>query len=225
MSKAVRRVWLALAVTGLFGLPTTVHAQLDQYDYEYLRFRGVGLDLGYLWANKVESTTMFGGRVDLGYAGPGLRIVPGLHYWSANIKSSEIGKLEDQLRRILEEANPGEPIPDITLGQIKWSDVILSLDGHFVWEIPFGALSFLGAGLSAHFLNGSGEAVNETFVEDLLDGISAGFNAHAGLEVPLSSSVRLYGTGRFELLDDLNYFLLGAGIQFMLGGEDERSSP
>ena len=216
------RAWLIGA--GLCAaVPADARAQLDQYDYEYLTFRGIGLDVGGLWANKVEPTVSFGGRVDLGYAGPGLRVVPGLRYWRSKIKAEEIATLEDQLRRILEEANPGQPIPEIELGSIRWSDVVLSLDGHFVWEIPFGALSFLGAGASAHFLNGSGEAVNETFVEDLLDRVSAGFNAHGGLEIPVSPSLRLYGQGRFEILDDLNYFELRAGVQFMFGGADERT--
>ena len=72
---------LVLGVIGLLTTPATVHAQLDQYDYEYLSFRGIGADVGQIWPNKVEPTTSWGGRVDMGYAGPGLRIVPGLRFW------------------------------------------------------------------------------------------------------------------------------------------------
>jgi hypothetical protein len=224
MRLAVRRIGLVLVLGGGLAAPGPVAAQLDRYDYEYLSFRGIGLDAGYMWANKVDPTVTFGGRVDLGYAGPGLRIVPGLRYWSSTVKDAEVAQFESTLRRILEEANPGQPVPDVELGSIKWSDVVLSLDGHFVWEIPGGLLSYLGAGFAAHFLNGSGEVVNETFIEDLLDRVSAGFNAHAGLEAPLSRTLRLYGAGRFEILDDLNYFQLNAGLQFMFGGgADERA--
>ncbi len=223
MTEAVRRYAGVLGVVVVLAFPGYAHAQLDQYDYEYLSFRGVGLEAGYLWANKVDPTATFGARFDMGYAGPGLRIVPGIRYWSSNVKASEVAGFEDRLQQILEEANPGQPVPDVELGQIKWSDLVLTLDGHFVWEVPFGALTFLGAGFSAHFLNGSGEVVNETFIEDLLDRVSAGVNAHTGLEIPLSPKLRLYGSGKYEILDDLSYFEMRAGLQFLFGaGADER---
>lgn len=224
MRFAAWRIGFGLAIVGMLGAPGSAQAQLDRYDYEYLSFRGIGLDVGYLWANKVDPTVSFGGRVDLGYAGPGLRIVPGIRYWSSTVKDAEVAGFEATLRRILEEANPGQPVPDVELGSIRWSDVVISLDGHFVWEIPGGLLSYLGAGFAAHFLNGSGEVVNETFIEDLLDRVSAGLNAHGGFEWPLSPTLRLYSGGRFEILDDLNYFQLNAGLQFMFGGgADERT--
>jgi hypothetical protein len=223
MSNAARRACLWGLVLGAVLAPRGASAQLDRYDYEYLGFRGVGLEAGYLWANKVDPVATFGARFDLGYAGPGLRIVPGIRYWSSQLKQSEVTELEERLRQIIAEANPGEEPPAVDLGTVKWSDVVLTLDGHFVWEVPLGLLTYLGAGFSAHILNGSGDVVNETFLEDLLDRTSAGVNAHAGLEYLISPAVRLYGTARYEILDDLSYLALMGGFQFMFGGApDER---
>lgn len=223
MTDAVWRGWLWIVALAGLGVPGRAQAQLDRYDYEYLTFRGLGVEAGYLWANKVDPTPTFGARFDLGYAGPGLRIVPGVRYWSSHLKDDEVRGLEDRLRQIIQEANPDQPVPDIDLGTVKWSDVVLTLDGHFVWEIPFGMLSYLGAGFSAHILNGSGEVVNETFLEDLLDRASAGVNVHGGLEYVLNPGLRLYGTAKYEILDDLSYFGMMAGLQFMFGGStDER---
>jgi hypothetical protein len=40
----------------------------------------------------------------------------------------------------------------------------------------------------------------------------------------VSPSLRLYGSAKYEILDDLNYFELRGGLQFMFGGgTDERS--
>lgn len=224
MSDVARGAWVWLAVLGGLLAPTGAQAQLDRYDYDYLSFRGVGLEAGYLWANKVDPVATFGARFDLGYAGPGLRIVPGVRYWASQLKQSEVAQLEDRLRQIIETTNPGEPVPDIDLGTVRWSDVVITLDGHFVWEVPLGLLTYLGAGVSAHILNGSGSAIDDTFLEDLLDRASAGVNAHAGMEYLVTPAVRLYGTARYDVLDDLNYFSLMGGIQFMFGGNpDERS--
>jgi opacity protein-like surface antigen len=79
-------------------------------------------------------------------------------------------------------------------------------------------LTFAGAGASAHLLNGDGAAINGTFVEDLLDSVTAGFNLHAGLEYPVTDRFRVYGQGRYEVLGDLQYVQVRTGLQFMIGG-------
>jgi hypothetical protein len=104
----------------------------------------------------------------------------------------------------------------VDLGSIDWSDFILSLDGHFVWAIPFNLLSYAGAGASLHVMNGDGEAISGTFVEDLLDSVVPGFNVHGGLEIPVSDQFRLYGLARYELMEDLRYFEVRVGGQIML---------
>jgi hypothetical protein len=77
-------------------------------------------------------------------------------------------------------------------------------------------LTFLGLGVAAHFQNGSGEAVDDTFVEDLIDSTLAGANLHAGIEVPLSRRFRAYGDARYELAGDVRFFGVRAGLQIML---------
>jgi hypothetical protein len=87
-----------------------------------------------------------------------------------------------------------------------------------VWRVPYGVLTFAGAGASVHFLDGAGEAIAGTFVEDLLDSVSAGFGLQAGIELPVTSGLRLYGAGRLELLEDLRYAALRGGLQLHFGG-------
>ena len=98
------------------------------------------------------------------------------------------------------------------------SDVVVSMDGHYVWSVPLNLYFFAGVGLSVHFLSGSGALVDDTFVEDLLDSVSAGFSLQAGLEYPLTDRVRLYGGSKFEVLGDLNYFELRGGLTIIWGG-------
>ena len=214
----------AVLVTGLAAgsggaLAGPAHAQeLADYDYEHLALRGIGLEVGHLWANKVEPVRTYGMRMDLGYLGPGLRIAPSITYWSSRIKAREVDELESRLEGLITQTRPGVSSAPVSLGVIDWSDLALAVDAHVVWRVPYGLLTFAGAGASVHFLNGTGKAIAGTFVEDLLDSVSAGFGLQGGIEVPLATGLRLYGAGRLELLEDLRYAALRTGLQFHFGG-------
>ena len=217
MKRALSGILGAVAVLSL--LPAAMVAQgLEDYDYENLAFRGFSLEGGYIWPSRVDPTYTVGIRMDLGYLGPGLRIVPGVSFWSSSLEDGEVAELEAKLDQlILDQVTPGPGWTGTDLGVVDWSDLTLSLDAHLVWAIPFDLLSFAGAGLSAHIMNGEGSAISGTFVEDLLDTVSPGFNLHAGLEYPLSDLFRFYGQARYEFLEDLRYLELRAGGQIMVG--------
>ena len=206
---------LALLVSLTTGTEGVGAQSLADFDYENLSFRGFSLEGGYLSGTRVDGTYSTGIRVDLGYLGPGLRIVPGLSYWSSTMKASEVGELENKVESLIEgELPPASSFdPQVNLGTIDWSDINLSLDGHLVWSIPAGFLSFAGLGVSAHILDGDGEAIAGTFVEDLLDSVVAGVNVHAGLEYPVHDRFRFYGLTRYEVMEDLRY------LEFRLGGQ------
>ena len=206
-----------VAIAVVLASPGSVMGQeLADYDYENLSFRGLAIEWGYLYPTRVEPTKSYGLRIDMGYLGPGLRIVPGVTYWSAPFKAAEVSELEARVASLVQRQT-GAPPPTVDLGIIEWTDVAVSLDAHVVWEIPFDVLTFGGFGVAAHVLNGDGPAINGTFVEDLLDSVTAGFNLHAGMEYPITDRFRLYGQGRYEALGDLQYFHTRFGAQLMIG--------
>jgi hypothetical protein len=200
---------------------------LADYDYENLSFRGFSFESGYIWPTRVDPTYTIGTRVDLGYLGPGIRLIPGVAYWSSTMKHSEVRQLERNIDGLVEgQFDPGPGYTGVDLGTIDWSDFILSMDGHFVWSIPLDLLTFAGGGMSLHFMNGDGKAIRGTFVEDLLDSVKPGFNLHGGLEYPMFDGFRLYGVARYEMMEDLRYLELRIGGQIMLTGPasgEERS--
>jgi hypothetical protein len=104
-----------------------------------------------------------------------------------------------------------------SLGPIEWSDLSFSVDGHFVWNTPFNLMTFLGAGLGFHALNGQGPAIDDTLIEDLLDVISAGASAIAGLEIQPTSRFRVYAEGRYTAMNSIQYLSARGGIQLMFG--------
>ncbi len=209
----MRRRLLALGLAGLAAsaLPAPSAGQdLADYDYTHLGFRGVGLDLGLVWPDKVGNTAQLGLRLDLGYLGPGVRIIPSLTYWQSDIADAEIDTLAARLSDQL-----GVPIDGEDLGPIEWSDLALSLDGQLVWNTPSNVLTFAGLGLGFHALNGKGPAIDDTFVEDLLDSITAAAAVLAGLEFEPTPQLRVYAEGRYTIMNSVRFGSARIGAQFM----------
>lgn len=102
------------------------------------------------------------------------------------------------------------------LGAVQWSDLAIGVDAHLVWTAPLRLLTFIGANLGVHALNGRGDAVADTFVEDLLDSTTAGGALLAGFEYQLVSRLRIYGEARYTLLSDVRYPGLRLGAALML---------
>lgn len=201
------------------GLPMAgpVAAQdIADIDYEHLSFRGIALEFGYLWPDRVEQTATYGLRFDLGYAGPGLRVVPSIMYWSSPLVSDEIAEFENRVQDLVAEQNGGVR-PQLDLGRIDYTDIAIGLDAHVVWELPLDLLTFGGLGVTAHIMDGDGGVIAGTFVEDLLDSVEPGFNLHVGAEYPVTNSMRLYTSGRYEVMPDLQYLQIRTGWQFMFG--------
>ncbi len=213
------RLWRGLAggVVAVAVLAPAVRGQeLADYDYENLRFRGLAPEWGYLWPTRVEATESWGVRLDLGYLGPGLRVVPSLTYWKSRWKAREVHELEDRVASLISSQTNESP-PPVDLGVIDWRDVAFGVDAQFVWRVPYGLLTFAGVGAAAHMLDGAGTAVDDTFVEDLLDSVTAGFNVHGGIEYPWARWLRMYGEARYEVMSDLRYPEVRIGGQVMFG--------
>lgn len=208
---------LAWALT-LVTPAAAVGQELADFDYENLSFRGVGIEWGYLYPSTVEQDPSFGLRFDLGYLGPSVRLVPSVSFWQSRMTAAEVQTLEQRVEQLANRSRPVGSAPvDIDLGEIERRDVVLGVDSHVVWSIPLGLLSYAGAGVAAHVLDGRGESIDDTFVEDLLDSVTAGFNLHVGLEYPVTERLRFHTSMRHEWLGDLRYFEVRVGTQIMFG--------
>ena len=200
--------FLALA----FATPARAQ-QLDlaDYDYENLQFRGIGLDIGRMWPSNLEATTPVRLRVDLGYLGPGVRIMPSITWWESDVEEGEISAFEEQLER-----RNGLPPGSIELGAIELSDLTLQVDAHFVWTTPIDLLVYLGAGAGLHMMNAQGGDIDDTFIEDLFDSVLPGLTALGGLEYSLVDRVRVYGEAHFTIVSDILSPGLRVGAAVML---------
>jgi len=193
---------------------------LNQFSYENLRFSGIQLDVGLLGASDLTGATVGGLRVDYGRIAPKVRLLLGLSYFQSQFDQQARDRLERRLDNIV---NPSTP-DSIDLGRISLSDLIGDIDFQFVFPQGHGITAYLGTGVSIHVRNGSGAAINGTFVEDALDVITAGLNGTMGFEFNLSPAWRFTVDGRGVLSSGLRSVSLRTGIMYRLRGGREQGA-
>src|SRR5216110_116233 len=191
---------------------------LNQFSYDNLRFSGIQLDVGLLGASDLTGATVGGLRVDYGRIAPKVRLLLGLSYFQSQFDQQARDRLEQRLDSIV---NPSTP-DSIDLGRISLSDLIGDIDFQFVFPQGHGITAYLGTGVSIHVRNGSGAAINGTFVEDALDVITAGLNGTMGFEFNLSPAWRFTVDGRGVLSSGLRSVSLRTGIMYRLRGGREQ---
>ncbi len=203
-------------VLGIFGVAAVAGVSpapaqnLADYDYENLGFRSLGVNITYVGATHTEDGLGFEVRSDLGFLGPGIRVVPRLGFWKESMNVTEIRELE---ARIAELALL--PPSAINLGVIERSVAVLGAD--FQWTTrSSGVAPYVGIGLDAYLLNDSGASIEGTFLDDRV--ITAGLSAVAGLELALEGSWVVYGDVRGSLVTDANNVAVAGGIAYYFGG-------
>ena len=185
-----------------------------------IRFDGIQVEVGAITSGRLKGATQVGLRVDLGRFAPKVRVLAGVSYFRSDFKASEIQEFVTALARVVDDP---EGNFTIDLGRVRWGDVALDLDFQYLPGTWGGGRwqPYLGLGASVHFRNGSGTAIDGTFVEDALDNISAGVNITAGWDIALARGLIVNVGGRAVLASDLRTL----GLQVGLGYRVPRSSP
>jgi hypothetical protein len=220
----MRRLFIVPAMLAAAFAAGPARAQdWEQYDYTNLAFSGVGIFLYGILPAHNEPALALQARADLGLLGPAVRIVPSVTFWSSDVKESELDRVEDRVEEACERG--GAPCPGIDLGEVSVSDLSIDVDAHFLWTTSYGIEPYAGLGVGIHLVNGRGDIVEGTFVEDVLDAISPGVNAMAGLELPLGPSLRLHGELRGMLAGNIRYLGVGVGGMWTLPERGRRPPP
>ena len=206
---------LACVAVLLCNIPTfqlSAQGVLNEFSYDNLKLSGIQLDIGVLGASELTGATVGGVRFDFGRIAPKVRLMLGLSYFQSHFDQTSLDKFA---RKLDDFVNPGTP-DTIVLGQVKLADIIGDVDFQLVFPQGKGITAYVGAGVSAHIRNGSGNAINGTFVEDALDVVTAGLNGTIGFEFNLSRTWRFTLDGRGVLSSGLSTASLRTGIMFRL---------
>ncbi|HYR10718.1 MAG TPA: hypothetical protein VEQ60_23270 [Longimicrobium sp.] len=217
----MRRHTLPILAAALLLAPQSLRAQdMADYDYENLVFSGVGAHLMEVFPARTDPALGFNLRVDLGLLGPNVRITPGITYWSSQLRDSEVERMETRIEAACERGSV--PCPGIELGDVEVSDLSVQVDAHYLWTTDYFVEPYGGVGVSLHLLNGSGEFVDDTFIEELLDAVAPGLDLVGGLEFPVAGNLRVLGEARAVLTGNTRYISLGLGGAWRLPPEYQR---
>ena len=193
---------------------------LNDFSYDNLRLSGIQVDVGVLGATQLKGTTVGGVRLDFGRIAPKVRLLLGLSYFRSNFDQEALSRFEARLDSFV---NPGTP-DSVAVGEVRLGDIIGDVDFQYMFPQGHGINAYVGAGVSIHARNGSGELINGTFVEDALDVVTAGLNGTIGFEFNLSPAWRFTLDGRGMLSSGLSTASVRTGIMYRLKAGREQGA-
>ncbi|MGH7570039.1 MAG: hypothetical protein ACREL9_13900 [Gemmatimonadales bacterium] len=193
----------------------SAQAVFEQFSYDNLRLSGVQLDLGMLGSDELRGALVGGLRLDYGQIAPRVRVLLGLSYFSADFDGKARARFEQRIRAFVIDPTGDDTI---RVGRIRWSDLTADLDLQYVLPQGSGLTTYLGLGFGVHLRDGGGGAIEGTFIEDALDGISAALNTTIGVELTFTPSWRFTLDGRGVISSDLSTISLRGGVMYRFGG-------
>lgn len=209
---------LALILSNFPTVHLSAQGVLNQFSYDNLRLSGIQVDAGILGASELTGTTVGGVRVDYGRIAPRVRLLLGLSYFKSQFDQQSRNRFERRLDSIVIDPSGDDTV---RVGRIQLSDLVGDVDFQLVFPQGRGITAYIGTGISVHVRNGSGPAINGTFVEDALDVITAGLNGTMGFEFNLSPAWRFTVDGRGMLSSGLKTASLRTGIMYRFKGSRE----
>ncbi len=202
-----------------FTAPLSAQQFFEQFSYEGLKLSGIGFEFGVIAPNRLTEEPTGAVRVDYGFIAPNVRLLFSLSYFKGDFNEENIAQFEAQLRSVV-----NDPTGDFTIdvGTISLADLELGLDLQYVFPYTNRVVPYLGFGLGVHYRNGSGAAIDGTFVDDALDTVAAAGNFSAGIHVGLIHPVYLTFDFRAGLSSELRTVAGRGGLMFRFTPRPQR---
>ncbi|HLL84920.1 MAG TPA: hypothetical protein VK420_19785 [Longimicrobium sp.] len=205
----LRAAPIALALAILATSPA--HAQA--FGPRALEFQGFGASLYHVVPARSEATTGLHLNAYLGRLAPRVRVSPSLTFWATKLHDQEVSQLRQRVEDLCDAG--GTPCPGLELGEVDISDLSLDVDARYLVGGPLRVQPYVGLGAGLHLVNGGGDFIDNTFVEEILDAITPGMNAMAGVELPIGR-LRVHAEARAVLAGGANWFGAGVGGSIVL---------
>ena len=174
------------AIALLSPVPLGAQEFLEQFSYEGLGLSGIGFTVGRVASDRLTAEWSGGVLIDYGMIAPRVRVMLGANYFKGELAAEEIVEFETSLRNVVQDPT-GDAVIDV--GRISWANLEATLDLQYLLPAGDRLTTYLGFGFGIHVRDGSGAAIENTFVEDALDTVAAGANLSFGAEVILSDRI------------------------------------
>jgi hypothetical protein len=223
LNDSTKALILRAAVVGALqlGSPRGLASQgvLSQFTYDDLRPSGIQLDFGSVATKDLRGALIGGLRLDAGHLAPHVRVLLGVSYTRSRFTGQAVARFNRTLLKLVTDPDSNATID---VGRVRLSDLIADVDLQYVFNERGPLLVALGLGAGAHFRNGSGQAINGTFIEDALDGVAPALNGTVDVAVALTPAWQLTGELRGTLLTDFSTGSARIGFTYRFPGVRER---
>lgn len=206
---------ICATIVAAFAASSVQGQGLEEYDYDNLWLRGATGEIFLVFPHNVEEAIGFGARIDFGFLGPNVRLQARAAYWDSRLKTAEVRRFEDRIEELVLEQGGEIPEGGVDLGEIDRNSLLFGADLHWMPIARGMVRPYLGIGTELYILSGSGNAIEDTFVEDGLDLLTAGVSGVAGLEFSLDA-LTLYGDLRGALVADVRNVALTIGVGYIV---------
>lgn len=186
---------------------------LSKFSYDQLQISGFEFDVGSVATHDLRGAMIGGLRMDAGYLAPHVRVLVGGSYTRSRFTDRAVARVNGQLLKLVNDPDSNSTID---VGRVHLSDFIADLDLQYVFNDGRPVTAVLGLGGGVHIRKGSGRAINGTFIQDALSGVSPALNGTAGVEVALTPAWHLSGELRGTLLSDYSQFSARVGFMYRL---------
>src|SRR5512143_3276653 len=176
---------------------------LSQFTYDELRLSGFQLDFGSVTTKDLRGALIGGVRVDVGHLAPPVRVLLGLSYTRSRFTERAVTRFNRTLLKLVTDPDGNATID---VGRVNLSDLIADVDLQYVFNEAGPVSVVAGVGGGAHIRDGSGSAINGTFLEDALDGVAP------------TPAWQLTGELRGTLLSDCSTASARVGFMYRLPG-------
>ncbi len=193
-----------------------------QLNLDRLRLREIGLDGGVAFPDQVRSTALYALHADYGEIVPDFRVVFGATYWTSRYTDDAVDGFAQALGRAISAQAPhGPPGDSVHVGQVRSSDVALSVETRWRPRVfgrggPAGVLRpWLAVGAATHFINVQNPTLDGTFVARALDGVALGPTGAVGFDFTPVRAFRVSAEARYDLFNGARYGSVRAGASYV----------
>lgn len=182
MLKRYVLVVLAILVGVFFGGNAFAQSKID--------LNGIGIKVGFVDPEGVDSVIGFGALADLGTITPNLMLEANLDYWSKSEGSSSLNSIE-----------------------VSFRDLIVGGTAKYMFKNSSPKFRpFAGGGLALHFFKAAVNSSNPLVGNSDNSEMKIGIHAGGGLFYSLSPQLDLLADGRYTIVSDASQIALQAGV-------------
>ena len=172
---------------------------LERLNLDRLQLAALGVASGAVRPAQLVTTNVFELHSDYGAIAENWHVVFTVSYWESRYQDNVVQSFVEQIRKSTNP--PSQVLPS----EVSVSDIALGAEGRWKPRPSSFLRPYLGLGFAAHVINTEGELIDDTFVENALDYITAGVSGSTGIDVQLLEHLTLGAQARYDLLSGIRF--------------------